>query len=70
MKYEEFEKLTELWSYNDMVAYIMEDIRWHEFIFDIIRDNWDNPNDITLDKLNTFGKARGYPEQTQLNLED
>ena len=70
MEYEEFEKITEMWSYNDMVAYMMEDDRWCDVIIWFIRDNWEEAdNNITLDSLNAFGKSKGYPIQTQLEFD-
>jgi hypothetical protein len=70
MKLEDFEKLTDLWSYNDIVCFIMEDSKWCDAIMQFIRDNWNNDNEIELGELNAFGKAHDYPEQTQLDLEE
>ena len=70
MKYEEFEKLTNLWSYTDIVSFIMEDSSWCDAIMQFIFENWTNDNEIELGELNAFGKAHGYPEQTQLDLEE
>jgi len=70
MKYEEFDKLTDLWSYNDIVSFIMKDSRWCDAIMQFIRDGWFDDNEIELSELNAFGKAHGYPEQTQLDLEE
>ncbi len=70
MEYEEFEKITEMWSYNDMVAYMMEDDRWCDAIMWFIRDNWEEAdNNITLDALNAFGKSKGYAIQTKLEFD-
>ena len=69
MEYEEFEKITEMWSYNDMVAYMMEDSDWCDAIIKFIQENWIDDKDITLDALNAFGKSKGYPIQTQLEFD-
>lgn len=69
MEYEEFEKITEMWSYNDMVAYMMEDSDWCDAIIKFIQENWIDDKDITLDGLNAFGKSKGYPIQTQLEFD-
>lgn len=69
MEYEEFEKITEMWSYNDMVAYMMEDNDWCDAIIKFIQENWIDDKDITLDALNVFGKSKGYPVQTQLEFD-
>lgn len=69
MEYEEFEKITEMWSYNDMVAYMMEDSDWCDAIIKFIQENWIDDKDITLDALNVFGKSKGYPVQTQLEFD-
>jgi len=70
MKKKEFDKLTELWSYTDIVSFIMEDSKWCHMIMQFIDEAWFNDNEIELGELNAFGKGKGYPEQTQLNLEE
>lgn len=70
MKKEEFDRLTDLWSYNDIVSFIMEDTKWCDAIMQFIHENWFDDNEIELGELNAFGKKHGYPEQTQLDLEE
>jgi hypothetical protein len=70
MKYKEFEKLTEEWSYNDIVSFIMEDSSWCDAIMQFINDNWTDDNDIDLEGINFFAKRHSYPIQKQLNLEE
>lgn len=40
MKYEEFMKITEKWSYTHQVGFLMETEEWCDAIMAFIKDNW------------------------------
>lgn len=70
MKQNEFRKITDMWTYTDIVHFVMLDNQWCDLIMNFIRENWKDTNDFTLEDLNIFAKKHGYPEQSQLELEE
>lgn len=64
MKYEQFKKITGLWSYNDQVSLLMEDPDWCDLIMNFIYDNW-IPN-ITLEHIAWFANDHYLLEITNL----
>ena len=69
MKSEEFFKLTAYWSYSDIVSYVMEDERWCDAIMQLVQDKWEDENDFSLEDINRYAEEKGYPQQSQLDLE-
>ena len=72
MKYEEFMKIVNYWSYNDIVAFLIEDIKWCDYIMDCIKSGWNEEmsKEITNQEIAWFANDNGIMNYTALPTEE
>ena len=66
MKYEEFMKITDRWSDNDTVCFLMEYPLWNEMIMRFIMHKWRDDCPIEYEEIEWFAKNNGSIEYTNL----
>lgn len=71
MKYEEFMKIVDKWSYNDIVCFLMEvDYVWCDGIFAYIKEGWNEHEPIELDEIAIYANDNDIMKYTNLPEED
>ena len=72
MKYEEFMKITDRWSDNDKVCFLMEYPDWNISILQHILNEWREADDYAMEveEIAFFAKDNGILEHTNLPEEE
>ena len=66
MKYEEFMKITDRWSDNDTVCFLMEYPLWNEMIMRFIMHKWRDSIPIEYEEIEWFANHHQIEEYTDL----
>ena len=66
MKYKEFMKITDRWSDNDMVCFLMEYELWNEMVMRFIMHKW-RDGVVDLEFLKEYAEYHKIMEHTDLS---
>jgi hypothetical protein len=66
MKYKEFMEITDKWSDNDVVCFLMEYPLWNEMVMRFIMHKWRDSCPIELEEIVFFAQDNNIMEYTQL----
>lgn len=69
MKYKQFMEITEYWSDNDTVCFLMEYPLWNEMVMRFIMHKW-RDGVIDIEHLEGFANEHGIMNYTKLPEED
>lgn len=70
MKFEEFMKIVDCWSQNDIVCFLMEYPDWCDGVFAYIQEEWDEEEKIEIEEIAFYAKDNNILEYTNLPEED
>lgn len=70
MKYEEFMKITDRWSDNDVVCFLMEYPLWNEMVMRFIMHKWRDDVEIEIEEIAFYAQDNDILEHTDLPEED
>ena len=70
MKYEEFMKIADRWSDNDVVCFLMEYPDWNTNIVEYIKKEWNEEEQIEIEEIAFYAKDNNILEYTNLPEED
>lgn len=66
MKYKEFMKITDRWSDNDKLSFLMEYPEWNEMLMRFVMHGWRNQVEIEIEEISFFAKDNDIAEYTNL----
>jgi hypothetical protein len=66
MKYENFMKITDRWSDDDRITFLMEYPLWNEMVIRFIMHKWRNDLEIELEEIAFFAQDNNILEITNL----
>ena len=70
MKYEEFMKIVDRWSDNDVVCFLMEYPDWNASVLEHIMKEWSDLIPIEIEEIAFYAKDNNILEYTKLPEED
>ena len=70
MKYKKFSDITEYWSDNDVVCFLMEYPDWNASVLEHIMKEWSDLIPIEIEEIIWFAKENGSLKYTKMPEED
>jgi len=70
MKYEEFMKITDKWSDNDKLRFLMEYPVYHKLIMQFLLHNWRDSVVVDFEEIRAFAKTNDILTITDLTEEE
>ena len=66
MKYEEFMKITDRWSDDNKLSFLIEYPEWNEMLMRFVMHSWRNQVGIEVEEIAFFAKDNNLLEYTDL----